>query len=311
MTFLLGMLTLDYAGVPTYVLTLTRELERRGHRVFVYCPSDGPLRRELPVCDSVGAIETEPDVILVHHRSCAAVLRARFPHTPLIFVAHGVCSPESALPEVSVDRVIAINEQVVDGLTVAGVSADRIELVRDFVDTDRFASETPLQERPRVLFLSNYKRWRNYFMVLDACTALGLPFRAVGSPYGRTAHVEVEINRADLVISWGRGILEAMACGRAVISYDQIKMAATDAHSVVTGDGYLTPLRYFEARQHNFGPRGCRHTYTNWSQLVVEIQQYRSEHGAINRQLAVAHHGVAAGVDAVLASVAKAQAVYA
>lgn len=314
MRILLAMRTLDYSGVPTYVLTLTRELLRRGHHMAVYCPPSRirvgrPMEPFLPMVADMSKLSI-PDVMIAYHTACAGPLRQRFPQTPLLFSAHGVPPRIGAEPPegVHVDRYLAINEQVVARLTSCGIAADQIDLVRDFVETDTtFRPLAPLQERPRVLFLSNYKKWRNYFMVVDACTSLGLDWRAVGGPYGRSAHVEEDINKADLVISWGRGILEAMACGRAVISFDQIKMRPEDMYSTVAGDGYLTEARYLESRQHNFGPLGCRITFTRWQQLAAEIAQYHPSHGLINRRLALASHGQADGVDRVLASTARAQ----
>ncbi len=311
MTIVCAMLTLDYAGVPTYVLTLSRELKRRGHRVVVYCPREGggPMAPLLDVVRRVSELPEAIDAILVHHRSLASSLRDRFRGVPMIFVAHGVFSPESAPPDVPVDRYVAINEQTAVQLVEYNVPMDRIDLVRDFVDVDRFHPASELRkEKPRVLFLSNYKRWNNYFFAFDACAALGLPFRAVGSPYGRSVSVERDINEADVVLSWGRGVLEAMACGRAVISYDQARLCQEDMYTTVTGDGYLTIGRYFISRQRNFGPVGCCWTFSSAVDVARELRLYDPADGEANRALALLHHGHVAGVDAVLASIEKARA---
>jgi glycosyltransferase involved in cell wall biosynthesis len=226
-------------------------------------------------------------------------------------MAHGVFSGESAPSDVRVDRYVAINEQTVNRLTDQGVSPDQIDLVRDFVDTDRFLPGPSLRsDRPRVLFLSNYKKWNNYFFAFDACAALGLEFRAVGSPYGRSREVEQDIHQADLVVSWGRGILEAMACGRAVMSYDMVRFDE-DQPSQVVGDGYLTIDRYHKAREHNFGPVGCRRTFMSAEDVAEEIQQYSPNDGPVNRELAVKYHGHLAGVNQLLVCIHKARGDYA
>jgi hypothetical protein len=96
------------------------------------------------------------------------------------------------------------------------------------------------------------------------------------------------------VISWGRGILEGMACGRAVLSFDKR-----------AGDGYLTAAKYFESREHNFGPVGCTNTNVTVEDLVREIEQYTTSAMAVNRALAVAYHSHIHGTDDVLASIDK------
>jgi glycosyltransferase involved in cell wall biosynthesis len=176
------------------------------------------------------------------------------------------------------------------------VPRDRISIVRDFVDTVTYRPTTPLQPTPRVLFVSNYKKWKAHYRLQRACRRLGLAFKAVGSPYGRSRSMPTELNAADLVVSWGRGVLEAMACGRAVMSYDK-----------ELGDGYLTPTVYVESRERNFCGYECRHCFTV-DELMVELQKYRQEDGAVNRTLAEAHHDHRAGTDLVLDACARARA---
>lgn len=309
------MLTLDYAGVPTYVLTLTKELQRRGHRVAVHCPpSQGrrPLEGLLPVVKDLSEVspllEGAPDAMIAYHTPLAAPMRRAFPSVPLLFSAHGLVAGAEPPDDIRVDRFIAINELVAATLAFTfGISRADVSLVRDFVDTDRFRPRSSLREKPRVLFLSNYKKWRNYYMIVDACKALGLQFKAVGVPYGRSPSVDEDINQADLVISWGRGIIEAMACGRAVVSFDQIKFNKEDLYSQVIGDGYLTPERYLAAREHNFGARGCRRLFQDWRQLADELSQYDPACSEVNRGLALEHHGHVAGVDNVLEAVGMAK----
>jgi glycosyltransferase involved in cell wall biosynthesis len=307
-----AMLTLDYSGVPTYVLTLSNELRKRGHRVAVFCPANGggrPLESQMEVYDTLEDLPA-PDVMIAHHTPLAAMLQRRFPCVPLIFSSHGVPPGSGTEPPVGVrvDRYLAINEQVEDWLFSRGVPEREIDLVRDFVDLERFTPTSPLRaDKPCVLFLSNHRKWNNYFYALDACSLLGLPFTAVGVPYGRSAEVENAINNADIVLSWGRGVLEAMACGRAVVSYDMLRFEEGEP-SVVTGDGYLDVGGYFTSRQHNFGPMGCAKTFTSAEDVARELRRYVPGDGAVNRLLAQDHHGCAAGVDKVLACIGRARA---
>jgi hypothetical protein len=138
-----------------------------------------------------------------------------------------------------------------------------------------------------VLYVSNRKKWKTYANIKRACEILGVNFRAVGSPYGRAHFIENDINKADLVIGWARCLMEAMACGRPVISYDK-----------EFGDGYLDYETYLKSRTRNFGP-GCDHKYTV-DGLIGEIKKYNSEDGLFNRSIILKEHNVVCGTDQIL-----------
>ncbi len=292
MKVLISTYSVDRSGVPTYTLTLYRELEKRGHKVFVYSPGSGPLAELMDVHGNFDSMET-PDVILAQANKCAIWVKGRFPNVPMIFINHGVIPALEQPPRIPIDRYIAINEQSVNLLERQYVDPGKIDIVRDFVDTEAFKPIEPLQEKPRVLFISNYKKWKTYDRIEAACKNLGLEFRAVGSPYGRSEDVAKDINQSDLIIAWGRGIIEAMSCGRAVISFNEL-----------LGDGYLTPDVYMESRVRNFGGYECRYSFDS-EDLMAEIGKYNKEDGKINRELALEHHDSVKGTDSILSIINK------
>ncbi|HLG91240.1 MAG TPA: hypothetical protein VI336_03740 [Candidatus Saccharimonadales bacterium] len=289
---LLSTYTLDLSGVPTYTLTLYKELVKRGHKVAVYSPGNGPLAELMDARPNFDKLET-PDVILAQANKCAIRMKDRFPKVPMIFINHGVLPALEQPPRIPIDWYIAVNEQSVNLLIRQYVDPERIDIVRDFVDTERFKPLEPLQAKPRVLFISNYKKWKTYYTIEAACKNLGLEFRAVGSPYGRSRDIVKDINQADLVISMGRGIIEAMACGRAAISYSEL-----------LGDGYLTPRVYMESRARNFGGYECRYAF-NVEALAAEINKYSPNSGRVNRDLALKYHDSVKGTDEILGVVNK------
>ena len=294
MRILMSSTSLDRSGVPTYTLTLYREFEKRGHKISVYCPSPD-LGHLAPLVDVHTHFENlvTPDVILGQGAKCTTRMRGRYPDVPMIFINHGVLPVEEQPPRIPIDRYIAVNEQSVDLLKRQYVDPDKIAIVRDFVDTEEFKSFEPLQAKPRVLFISNYKKWKTYDTIETACKNLQLEFKAVGSPYGRSRNVAHDINQADIVISWGRGIIEAMSCGRAAVSFNQL-----------LGDGYLTPDVYMESRTRNFGGYECRHAF-DVEGLMGEINKYNKNSGKINRDLALQYHDSAKGADEILEVIKK------
>jgi len=277
MNIITSSYTLDRSGVPTYTLTMYNELVSRGHNVLVFSPLSGELAKKMNAVDSLKGIEA-PDVILAQHRTCAIKLKNAFPNVPMILLTHGIEPEEEQPPRIAIDYYIPVNEQNAENLVSQYVDPNKITIIRDFVDTEEFKPVKPLADKPKVLFISNYKKWRAWQDLTKACSILGLEFKAVGSPYGRSRNVAETINNADLVVTWGRGILEAMACGRPAISYNK-RMGA----------GYITPEVYMENRTYNLGGIRSRYVF-NVEELVGEIKKYNPEDGAVNRALIMKYH---------------------
>jgi glycosyltransferase involved in cell wall biosynthesis len=288
MRILISSHYLDLSGVPTYTLALVTELRKRRHNVDVYTIEGGKLATQLAP-KQIDQLE-KPDVIIVQANSCARVLWKFFYTVPMIFSAHGVL-PELEQPptDLPIQRYTAINEDTSHNLMRRGVPASQIEIVRDFVDTERFKPGVPIHAQlRRVLFISNRRKGRTWQIISDATRRLGLDLIAVGAPYRRTEHVEYAINEADLVISTGRGILEGMACGRPVVSFGE-----------EMGDGYLTREVYLDSRTRNFAGEWCRHRL-DAEGLVRELEKYNASDGEQNRELVLEHHNVVRGVDQIL-----------
>ena len=297
MRILTSSYTLDRAGVPTYTYALVCGLHARGHDVTVYSPVGGHYASLMPTVNVLDPAQSY-DIIVAQHTNCAYDLRAAYPHIPFVFAAHGVLPVIEQSPVgIEIDRWTAINTQVTQHLVNCGVPRDRIDLVRDFVDESQFVPRTALRaDTPRVLFISNYKKWRNYRILSEACAALKLPFKAVGSPYGRSRDLVSDINDADIVVSWGRGILEGMSCGRCVISFDKTR-----------GDGYLDESAYYKSRETNFSHFFEGDTYYDFTteMMIEQLRRYNPDDGHTNRRLIEQHHTLRHGIDCVLDNVAR------
>jgi glycosyltransferase involved in cell wall biosynthesis len=296
MRILTSCYTLDHAGLPTYTLTMVNGLLRKGHEVAVFSPKGGGMAKHMPTVADPKAF-ANPDVILAQHNKCAYVLRGAFPTTPFVYSGHGTQDIEQPPRGIKVDWWTAINTQIRDMFVRQYIPADRIDIVRDFIDTTWYRPVHPLTPKggaPRVLFISNYKKWKQYYRLSEACRRLKYPLKCVGAPYGRSRNIVNDINQADLVVSWGRGILEGMACGRPVISYDR-----------EYGDGYLDFDRYMDSRERNFSGYECRHVFTV-DGLMQELARYDPLDGERNRELIHLHHHLDTGVDEMLAAADKA-----
>ncbi len=151
---------------------------------------------------------------------------------------------------------------------------------------EKFKSTKKINEKLKnVLFISNYKKWKNFKIVTEACKINNLNLKCVGAPYGRSKDIAKDINESDLVISWGRGVLEAMASERCTISFDK-----------TVGDGYIDSDNYLEARENNFSGRINNINFSPTS-LALEMLKYNPKDGVKNRDLIEKYHNPKIEVD--------------
>jgi hypothetical protein len=289
MKILLSAFTLDLSGVPTYTLVLYNELVSLGHSVEVYSPHGGELESKMKTVKDIEKL-TKPDIILAQHQECAESLYVRFSiDTPIIFLAHGSTLGGEQPPKAPMHRYIVINEITEKNLIEKGIDRKKIFIVRDFLDVDLFMSDREVCDEPRdILYVSNYRKDKTFATIENVCKELGIKLHASGAPYGRSRDMVKSINQADLVISSGRVILEAMSCERPVISFDKGR-----------GWGYINRENYFETRQYNFGwPTGpIELTEEN---LKKEIRKFNPYDGEYNRELVMFYHNSKISVNQLL-----------
>ncbi len=290
---------LSCEGSETFTLTLASALQRSGAEVTIYSPfAWGEMLRRtreqgIEVCDDLDRLAGRAfDVVQTSHNLIATELRSAFPSAPLFLLSHGVLPfleqpPAEAL---AISRYLAVSEEVRDNLLRRGVPAERVLLFRNRIDTERFRPEAPIRPAAeRVLILSKRMDEDTRWTITEACRRLGLSLEAIGHEGARQELPERFINRADLCISLGRGILETMACARAAFVFDYNG-----------GDGWVTPESVDEVQKCNFSGRRYRRRY-DVDALCAELRKYRPEMGRANRELVEARFSAAAGADELLA----------
>src|SRR5439155_10377457 len=130
-----------------------------------------------------------------------------------------------------------------------------------------------------VLVLGSYLSGDRARVIDDACAQAGIELMQVGVQHGDqvldTGHL---LNDADIVIGKGRVIVEALACGRAAYVYDTFG-----------SDGWVTPDSYARLEADNFsGQTGS--PPVDVARLRSDLELYRPDMGAANRELAVVNH---------------------
>jgi len=156
-----------------------------------------------------------------------------------------------------------------------GILEGDIQVVVNSVDVERFKPQGEIGQKLRkTLLISSNKNEAQKELGEQAYSRLGLNLEIIG--WGkRVWNVEDYINEADSVVSLGRGAIEGLACGRAV---------------VVCGgkgcDGMITEENIDDLSKTNFIGRryGRRATVET---LIDEFQKYDPGMQRVNRRLAL------------------------
>jgi hypothetical protein len=217
-------------GTETYVRDLALGLLRRGHAPVVYSPETGEIARELrkatvPVVDDLRALAVAPEII--HGNQCAELMTAllNFPGVPAVFFCHswiGWSNAPLRFPRIL--RYVAVDDTCRDRLSLEhGIGEDRLRVLLNAVDLERFKPRAPLPSRPRrALVFSNTANDSTHLKaVREACRRAGISLDVVGAEaHNPTAQPESLLGQYDLIFAKARCALEGMAVGAAVVLCD-------------------------------------------------------------------------------------------
>jgi glycosyl transferase family 4 len=286
-------------GSELYVRDVAIALLRLGYRPVAYSRNLGTVADDLrlatvPVVDDLAQLGEPPDVIHGHHNFETMTALLHFPSTPAVFFCHGSLPWEEAPPpSPRILRYIAVDDACRDRLVFQhGISSDRIELIPNFVDLERFRPRSALPERPaRALVFSNHATEGTTLPVIRAaCEAESIAVDVAGSGWGRVLdRPEDVLGNYDLVFARARGALEAMAVGTAVITCDFPGLG-----------GFVNPERFDEWRRLNFGLR-CLRRPLDADAVRSEIRAYSpAAAAAVSRRVRWE-----AGLDAAIQKISK------
>lgn len=195
------------AGTQRWVATIAAELTARGHDVAVLTARGNTLYPHLREHRDGDAYDLG---ILNHNDAFALARRVRMERC--VYTAHGF-TPEPEWVPPGADAYAAVDE-----LTAAHIPWPAT-VIRNPVDLEQFAERHPVREIPRSVLLLSNKQGRARPIIEEACSIAGLDLRIVGGPTA-VDDPAGPIDEADIVITSGRGVLEALACERNVYVMD-------------------------------------------------------------------------------------------
>jgi hypothetical protein len=275
------------AGVDTYMLTVAEELQRLGHEVTAFALEQGTMAdhfrdRGIRVARSQAELPPQTDVVFAQDTVTALELRATYPQTPQVFVAHSDVWSNGlppAAPGVS-QAVVAMSDRVQRHVQAMDQGLP-IHRLRQPIDVGRFApTGLSRPQARRVVLIGNYVHGFRRQILEETCEELGLELSMFGLEAGATWAPEQAMNEADIVVGQARVVVEAMACGRAAYVYDFLGC-----------DGWMTPGNYAALEADAFTGQATDDVVDR-DRLRRELASYTPEMGVANRDLAVLHHRV-------------------
>lgn len=285
MRLLLATNHLGLGGSESYLLTVAEQLDRLGHEAFIYTPEPGEgagVAREmgLPVLDE-GGLADDYDAAIVQDAGVSLQIADRCPELPQLYVAHSDKFDLQMPPQLDglVAKVVVLNDRV-EGLVRSCATKVEVVRMRQPIDIERFAPRDELPRTPRsVLLLSNTPGQDRSGMVHAACAEAELEVTSLGGALGQATDVRPALAAADIMIGYGRSILEAMAMGRAAFVYDW-----------KGGDGWVTQETYAAIEANGLAGGGTVGA-VDVAKLAEELRKgYSASMGPVNHDLIVTHH---------------------
>jgi hypothetical protein len=273
-------------GSETYALTLAEHLARLGHSVTLYARelglvSEQARERALHVVATPEELPDEADgVIAGVDQGLGLQLVGRYPRAARVWVVH---SSEGVYLQPPVTGAFAATVALNDlhaKRAAASACAGEVVRMRQPIDLRRFGVRGTIHERPQeVLLLGNYhsRLDSRAQMLREAWADAQIRWSEAGGPTP-TLDAATTIAQADIVVGFGRSIIEAMACGRAAYVHDQ-----------AGSEGWVTPRNYERMEAGGFAVAGAR-LPPDKKRLRADLEEYDPALGLEGRDLVRTHH---------------------
>jgi hypothetical protein len=281
--FLLG-------GSETYAVTVAEQLEQLGHSTTIFAGEASSKGRELAASRGLTLItgnlaslaeRDDVDAVIAQDGAGAYALASR-QDLRQVFVIHGFASyehpPQALRP---VPPVVVLNDRV-HRHAAALASKPEIVRLRQPIDLQRFKPRGPSRPKARrLLVFSNYLQPDRLAILAAACEDLDLELVSMGHTGETSVSPQERIAEADIVVGYGRSVLEAMVMGRAAYVWDH-----------AGGDGWVTPETYPALEADGFSG-GATDAVLDSDRLREDLAAYRPEMGTLAYDLTRVHHSAA------------------
>jgi len=266
-----------FAGSETFTYTMCKAAIDHGDNVYLHTPNAGEVSRRIFELGVRPANERWYNIVLASHTTTINHCH-RMEWGPVIQTCHGIV-PAMEYPSPLAAVHVAITPEIAEKIKqVTGKT--NVPIIRNLIDTDRFCITKPIFRKPKTaLSLSKSMSFnkelaeelKRHKIKLFYCHETANPIW----------EVERLINESDFVISLGRGVMEAMSCGRQSLIVD--RRPYQDQFS----DGMLTPGNVEELSTCNFTGR-VNKIKAPLSEVIADgLSQYDADYSDTLREWSV------------------------
>lgn len=259
-------------GTESYTYAIIIDLLKKGHYVEYFTFEKGEISDKIEALGVKFRKKIFYDLILANHYTVVDHLHKR---GFIIQTCHGIHN-DLEKPSPKADAYVAISYEVQEYLLKQGIKSS---LILNGIDCNRFTSKRDLFPKLNTV-LSLCQSEEANKTIQKACTAINVDFIKANKYIENTWFIEDIINKADLVIGIGRSLYDAMACGRAIISYD------SRSYSKSLGDGYLNNENIHQSLRYNCSGRYSQKEFS-FQDIITEINKYNPADGIYLREFAL------------------------
>jgi len=234
-------------GSQLWTYTMYKALKRLGHEVLVFSPRTGGFSDVFPKITG-----GRPNVdLLIANQSIGLDLNCfKISNCHSFFVPIEKFRPGA-------DAYVSVSNEVKDSQEIDS------KVILNPVDTTIYKPTRKVTKIKKVLYL-NHDGGGAYNEIAKACKSLSLELKTIDNK----PDLSEQMNEADLVIGWGRGLIEAMLCERPIISLDQ--RSWTDE---IKGYGIVNSKNYHKAQYDNYSGRlkGFHYNSKDIVDLIMDV----------------------------------------
>lgn len=284
-------------GTESYSVTVAEQLEMLGHPTRLHVSGATSEGRALVASrglrmtigdHALGGLDGI-DAAIVQDVGSAYLLADR-PELRRICVVHGLAAfeqPPGAAAGSS--RAVVLNDRILRRVEALGSPPSAVRM-RQPIDIQRFRPLAANRPRARrVLALSNTLGGDRLRLLEEVCGDLGLELLRVGGEDHGTSAPEQAIAAADIVVGYGRSILEAMAMGKAAYVWER-----------AGGDGWVTPEAYPGMEADGFAGNATAELI-DADRLRSDLAAYTPDLGLFGQDLVRTHHAATKHAEALVA----------
>jgi len=270
-------------GSETYTYALIEELISRKYDVEYFTFFKGEISDRIEKDLKVKFMSKNSyNLILANHNTCIKYLSHK---GKIIQTCHGIY-PRLEQPSKFADGHVCISEEVLNYINEKGFKG---KTILNGINCDRYFSNKPINNELRnVLSLCQSEEANN--LLNEACQKIGANFFRLNKYGNAIWNVENIINESDMVVGLGRSAYEAMACGRAVLIFDN------RAYFKSYSDGYLDANIIDKSIINNCSGRYFKKEF-DVNDLVKEMQKYNANDGMFLRSFALDNLNIKKQVD--------------